>query len=549
MSQIVHIFRKDCRRLWPTIAAVLVFTFLHGYGDTLNFGGAGVAFGLSPYVLLYILVGLSGLFLPILLFLLVVSVIHEESLVGSDEFWVTRPYSRRSLALEKLLFVVLWVFLPMLLHDLILIRYFGFPFSSAFGLLLWKNFQFGFFLLAAAALAVLSASFARTVLLAIGTVIITTLFIFFVDMPGGSATAAAMENLAYPVLAMLAVVAVGALCVIAFQYRFRITPVAAVIGVATILGGALVVDFWPESLTAYLSHRNDSTLLQSVQLLPDANLRDLPEPHPAQDAGDQARTAYYPFRAVGLSDYTVDLVGISAEFASPGQKPAHFRQSAQVRFQPPPGARVRFADAGGPDQLVPFTPNFPGDYERLKNTDGVMSGKMFLEGFRSTVARMPVPQPQRQQAFAIADRRCTVWSFLRERNLSVVFNCVELEPGKTPHFEARLLQGNRQIAPSQTQGQSSSTGDWPGFLSPILRTNFTREFDLQGSSESSTDEPSQAREILVLAEQSLGQQDRSFRIEHFRPADLTLQDWEQRGVLRAGSTSTQSNGGTSPRHR
>src|SRR6516162_11764533 len=112
MSQIVHIFRKDCRRLWPTIAAVLVFTFLHGYGDTLNFGGTGVAFGLSPYLPLYILVGLSGLFLPILLFLLVVSVIHEESLVGSDEFWLTRPYSRRSLALEKLLFVVLWVFLP-----------------------------------------------------------------------------------------------------------------------------------------------------------------------------------------------------------------------------------------------------------------------------------------------------------------------------------------------------------------------------------------------------------------------------------------------------
>ena len=546
MSQIVHIFHKDCRRLWPTIAAVLVFIFLHGYGDTLNFGGTGVAFGLSPYLPLYILVGLSGLFLPILLFLLVVSVIHEESLVGSDEFWLTRPYSRRSLALEKLLFVVLWVFLPMLLHDLILIRYFGFPFSSAFGLLLWKNSQFGFFLLAAAALAVLSGSFARTLLLAIGTVIITTLFIFFVDMPGG--TVAAMENLAYPFLAMLAVVAVGALCVIAFQYRFRITLVAAAIGVATILGCALVVRFWPESLTAYLSHRNDSPILQSVQLLPDPNLRDLPQPHPSQDAGDQARTAYYPFQAVGLSDYAVDLVAISAEFESPGQKPAQFRPSAQVRFQPPSGEARQFTDAGGPDQLVPFTPNDPRDYERLTNADGVMSGKLFVEGFRSTVTRVPVPQPGQQQAFAIAGRRCTVWSFLRERNLGLNFNCVELEPGNTPHFDVRLRQGNRHMAPAKNQGQSSSRGDWPGFLSPILRTSFTCEFDLHGSSESSTDEPSQAREILVFAEQSLGKQDRSFRIEHFRPADLTLQDWEQRGVLRAGSTSTQS-GGTPPRDR
>lgn len=64
---------------------------------------------------------------------------------------------------------------------------FGFPLSSASSLLLWKNAQLGFFLLVAAALAVLSASFARTVLLTIGTVIIT-LSIFFVVMQGGSAT-------------------------------------------------------------------------------------------------------------------------------------------------------------------------------------------------------------------------------------------------------------------------------------------------------------------------------------------------------------------------
>jgi hypothetical protein len=86
-----HIFRKDCR-LWPMIFAVLLFTFLHGYGDVTNFGG-GVTLGLSPYALFYILGGLSGLVLPIALFLLVVSVIQEqeESLVGTDKFWLTRP--------------------------------------------------------------------------------------------------------------------------------------------------------------------------------------------------------------------------------------------------------------------------------------------------------------------------------------------------------------------------------------------------------------------------------------------------------------------------
>ncbi len=111
MNQIVHIFRKDCRRLWPIIAAVLVFTFLHGYGEAISLGG-GVALGLSPYALFYISVGSSGLVLPIALFLLVVSVIQEESLVGSGKFWLTRPYRRRSLFLEKLLFVLVWAGCP-----------------------------------------------------------------------------------------------------------------------------------------------------------------------------------------------------------------------------------------------------------------------------------------------------------------------------------------------------------------------------------------------------------------------------------------------------
>ena len=84
------------------------------------------------------------LLLPIALFLLVVSVIQEESLVGSDKFWLTRPHSRRSLFLEKLMFIVLWAVVPMLLHDVILIRYFGFQLYLRLGLLVWKSTQFGF---------------------------------------------------------------------------------------------------------------------------------------------------------------------------------------------------------------------------------------------------------------------------------------------------------------------------------------------------------------------------------------------------------------------
>jgi hypothetical protein len=530
MSQIVHIFRKDCRRLWQLITVVLLLTFLHGYGVATIIPGGGVAFGLSPYLPLYILVGLSPLALPIALFLLVVSVIQEESLVGSDKFWLTRPYSRRNLFVEKLLFVMVWAVLPMLLHDVVLIRYFHFSLSSASGLLLWKTAQFVLFLLLAAAVAVLSATFARAVLLAIGAVLFALLALFIAvqssAVPGDPGNAACLS------LAVLALAAIGALGVVAFQYRFRITAVAALLGVVAIIVCALLVRFWPASLTAYLSHRNDSPLLQSVQVLPDANLKDLPQPHPAYNAEDQDRTAYYPFHATGLAEEVVDLVAMSAQFESPGQKPAGFYPSARVRFQPLGGNR-QFADAGGPDQLVPFTPHFPGDYARLKDADGTMSGKLFLEAFRTSVATVPVPPPDDQQSVSVAGRHCKVRASPGEHKLVLIFDCAELEPGNTSHFQVRLLQNNLELTPSKTQGDSSSTGSWPAFLSPILRADFSCEFDLAGSPGSPSGELPTGLEVLVFGEQSLGRQERSFRIEHFRPADLTLQAWEQHGVLRA----------------
>ena len=388
MNQVVHIFRKDCRRLWRIIAAVLMLTCLHGYGEVINPGiGSGVAIGFSPGALLFLLAGLSGSLLPIALFLLVVSVVQEESLVGSDKFWLTRPYSRRSLFLEKLLFIVLWAVLPMLLHDVILIRHFGFPLSSAFGLLVWKSAQFCFFLLFAAAFAVLSASFGGAVLRAIGAIVVI-LMAFLVVFQDSEDRFMGSEIGSYVLLVLLAVAAVGALSVVAFQYRFRITPVAVLLAVTVILACILLARFWPRSLTAYLSQRNTSTLLQRVQIRPDANLKDLPPPRPAQDAAAQSHIVYYPFQADGLSDNVGFDLGVSAEFQSPGQKSAPVSSGSGVRFQPAPAGSPQFADPGGPDQLVSFDLYVAGDFERLKNADGTMSGTLFLEGFRTAAARV-----------------------------------------------------------------------------------------------------------------------------------------------------------------
>jgi len=526
MNQVAHIFRKDCRHLWSNIAAVLVMIALHGYGATVQLP-TGSALGLSPRTLLLMLAGLSTLLLPVALFLLVVSVIHEESLVGSDHFWLTRPYSRRRLFLEKLLFVLVWAVLPMLLHDVVLVRYFGFSLSSAFGLLLWKSAQLVFFLVVAAALAVLSASVGRAVVLGFAAVLLTLFTLYAVLQNSGVATSAI-----YVFRALLLLAAVGALAVVAFQYRFRIASVAGAIGVAVILACALLLGFWPQSLSNYLERQRISSLLQSVQVHPDANLTGLPRPGRAQDAAAQSHTVYYPIHADGLSDNVGFYLSMNAEFTAPGQKAAPLLVGSSVRFQPLAAGSPRFADAGGPDQLVPFNLFFFGDFERVKDTDGTLSGKLVLEGYRSDVVSLPIPPLEQPQGFAIAGRHCKVMSYRRDSNVALSFDCAELEPGNTYRFQVRLLQDRQLMLPSRSQGDTSSAGSWPAFLSPILKTNYLCEFALSDSASDSSASSIQGREIVVFVEQSVGQQQRDFRIEHFRPADFGFQAWQQRGVFR-----------------
>ena len=421
MNQVVHIFRKDCRHLWSTIVAVLVLTFFHGYGVVIDRGG-GYVMGWSPYVLVYILAALSVLFLPTTLFLLVVSVIQEESLVGSDKFWLTRPYSRRSLFLEKLLFVALWAVLPMILHDVVLVRYFGFPLSSAVSLLLWKSTQFCFFLMFAAAFAVLSASFGGALLRAIGAIVVTLLALLVVFQSANGAPNPDGAN--YGVLAVLAVAAVGAFAVIAFQYRYRITPVAGLLGVVAILACTLLARFWPDSLSARWSNRNHPHLLQSVQIRPDANLKNLAPPRPAQDAAAQSRTVYYPFHADGLSDNVGFDIGLSAEFASPGQKPAPMAWGAQVRFQPPSAGSPRFADTWRARPIGSFP---TADHRRLRARErrrGYALGQVVPR-------RLPIRCSQHAHAFSGAA------AGPRHRRSALRGRIVPARPQRCPDFRLR----------------------------------------------------------------------------------------------------------------
>jgi len=86
----------------------------------------------------------------------------------------------------------------------------------------------------------------------------------------------------------------------------------------------------------------------------------------------------------------------------------------------------------------------PDKPEPLKHIDGALSGKLYFEGFRSSVARVPVPLPMQPQKFAIAGRRCSVAAGQREDKLILWFDGVELEPGNTSGFRCTCCKTVRE---------------------------------------------------------------------------------------------------------
>jgi hypothetical protein len=78
--------------------------------------------------------------LPLVWWFLSALVIHDESLVGDRQFWVTRPYSWRSLLAAKALFLLAFVLAPLLVSDAIVLAADGFSPRTLLPHLLWFEF-------------------------------------------------------------------------------------------------------------------------------------------------------------------------------------------------------------------------------------------------------------------------------------------------------------------------------------------------------------------------------------------------------------------------
>src|SRR2546423_11473495 len=102
---------------------------------------------------IYMLVALSAVFirvssLAISIFQLVLvlassyiiaRLVHAESIPGDKQFWLTRPYRRSSLLAAKLLFILIFVNLPILAARFTILAGEGFPIAANLPGLLWSQ--------------------------------------------------------------------------------------------------------------------------------------------------------------------------------------------------------------------------------------------------------------------------------------------------------------------------------------------------------------------------------------------------------------------------
>jgi hypothetical protein len=230
-NQILHILRKDIRRHWREIALsfaiVVAYAWRNATRPVTSVYAMGGLFFQSQLLSLLVLVAWS---------FLILRAVHAECLVGDRQFWVTRPYKWKQLLVAKLLFVLLFVNLPLLLLQAFLLLAAGYSPTAHFFELLSLQLEW-------AAILVLPAATLATVTAGIGQFVLAclALLLYFMAMvatlpwlvPAAEVSGASTVPGGVAVLA-----AVGAaLAAILWQYARRRTARSRIL----LLGAAAVV--------------------------------------------------------------------------------------------------------------------------------------------------------------------------------------------------------------------------------------------------------------------------------------------------------------------
>lgn len=295
MSQIFHIFRKDLRRHWPETAITLAALAAYVWHDIRSWGPQTTYYGVGRFMSRW---G-SGLIVVLLLvswWFLIFRVVQSEPLVGDRQFWITRPYEWKKLLAAKVLFVLVFINLPLLLAGAFLLIRAGFsPAAHWLGLLWMQLLLTQVPLLPIAALAVVTRNLAQGLLAILGVVLYMAGMIALSELvESGLSSTDASDWLQGGVLTIASVMAIW------LQYEQRRTKMARAV---LALGAAVILIIF--SVTPILVHGDREYQPPAAGSPPSFHASLLAHPSPPKDVDEfdnkQPVRIEIPIQTWGLS--------------------------------------------------------------------------------------------------------------------------------------------------------------------------------------------------------------------------------------------------------
>ncbi len=303
MRHTLHIFKKDSRHLWKEILVVTTMIAAFAYL------GARSRPVLTAYALpIDRLDAIYRLLLPLAWWYLIAAVVHGEPISGDRQFWLTRPYRRGSLLAAKVLFVLVFLNLPMLLADCVILAAHGFKaWSYLPGLLVRQLLLLLVWFLPFLALATVTENLKQFLLLLVMIPVLYFIIAFVGRLPVFGLYG---HGEWIPISAMIVVVVVGTFLILRIQYLHRRTTLARGIAICALPLALVVPSFFPRP-TAYaaqlaLTHRQ--ALPASVVLGLDLSRQDGQDRNSLVTDGEANTVELdFPLRATGIPQ-DLDLI-------------------------------------------------------------------------------------------------------------------------------------------------------------------------------------------------------------------------------------------------
>jgi hypothetical protein len=458
MSQALHIFKKDVRHLRFDIAIAIAVTGLFAFIETKH--------ALWPVDAVYSTTSaqyLALLLLPVAWWMLIGRAIHDEALPGDRQFWITRPYSWRSLLSAKLLFILAFINLPMLIAQVVILRAYGFSIGAELPGLLWNQVLLTIvFILPVLAMSALTTGFVQLIagILTPSVIALALASISFNFRPQfilfGFAGGFSIGHAWVKSYLIFLIISIAGSAILFWQYSRRGSTVARCFAATAWILVAMVFYLisWPASFRIDSGLSRNQVDLSSMRLLSDFGTK---SPRVPIRQGADYVGVHIPFQIVGLpAGTTARIENVSANFQTPDGttwKPEGFS------WQNPAGPDQQFFVQSG---------FFGGSYLQRNDVSVKVRGSIYLTVFgnprttRLSFGERSVPVPE--------VGLCSATENVNSRRYYVVCSSAFRSPGVLVSYQFVQVDGDtsKDINPLLGRGQTSFS-PFPGDLriSPV----------------------------------------------------------------------------------